>query len=359
MLNIEKIVLQPDTFFQKILQPGLADLVPEYNGTFTGMFNDFTVFPRVSLARGQRLIDVFTNTNVLQRKDRSCKTNWTTIGTSDNRLLTVAELYGATEQCFEQFYDGDFKDFRSDAPKFLAYIIDRFKKIIHKDIATNAYFGDVTRLDDNVADQFVGPVSWNKFDGIFTKIANYANLGTIPASQVSPGGALVSGAMTPTQAYNALAAMFDAQNDLMLGIEDMDMAFYIDYKWAHAYSRYLIAQGVETVKAIDYIQNGVPVLSFEGIPVFVNRLWNPVLKKLNKVSGTPTEAHAGILTIRKNLCFGTDNTYGGGPMLDSAFEVYWDDHDRQWKIRMDMVAGTEIIAPQHTVFNMTNIATYA
>ena len=361
MINIESLVLQPETFFKKILQPGLADLVPDYNGVFTGMFEDFTVFPDVSLARGQRMIDVFTNTNVLQRKDRSCKTNWTQIGTSDNRLLTVAELYGATEMCFEQFYDGDFKDFRDDAPKFLKFIVNRFKKLIWKDIATNAYFGDVNRLDDNVADNIIGGISWNKFDGIVKKIANYYNggAGILPAAQMFPGGALPSGAMTPTQAYNALAAMFDAQNDLMLGLEDLDMAFYIDYKWAHQYSRYLTSVGSGTVKAIDYIQNGVPVMNFEGIPIFVNRLWNPALRKMNKVAGTPTEAHMGILTIRKNLCFGTSKSYGGGPLLDTAFEVYWDNHDRQWKIRMDMVAGTEIIAPQHIVFNMTNIATYA
>lgn len=358
-MKIENLVLNPAAFYKLIMQPAFADLTPDYNGTYTGMFEDFTVFPQVSLAHGQRLIDVFTNTSILQRKDRSCKTNWTALGTSDNRLLTVAELYGATEQCFEQFYDGDFKDFRDTAPKFLSFIVERFKKLIWKDVMTNSYFGDTGRLDDNVADAIIGPISWNKYDGIVKKIANYINLGTIPAAQSTALGALPSGAMTPTQAYNALGAMFDAQNDLMQGLENLDMAFYIDYKWAHQYSRYLIAQGSGTVKSIDYIQNGVPVMSYEGIPIFVNRAWNPVLRKLNKVAGTPTEAHMGILTIRKNFCFGTDQTYGGGPLLDKAFEVYYDDHDRQWKTRMDLVAGTEIIAPQHVVFNITNLAAYA
>jgi len=144
-----------------------------------------------------------------------------------------------------------------------------------------------------------------------------------------------------------------------MAMEDLDLGFYIDYRWAHAYSRYLTGAGVQTVKAIDYIQNGVPVMDFEGIPIFVNRLWNPVLRKLNKVSGTLTEAHMGILTIRKNLCFGTDKNYGGGPLLNQAFEVYYDWHDRQWKVVMDLVAGTEIIAPQHVVFNITNMSAYS
>jgi len=358
MVKMENLVLNPGAFYKLIMQPAFADLTPDYNGAYTGMFEDFTIFPEVSLARGQRMIDVFTNTSVLQRKDRSCKTNWTQIGTSDNRLLTVAELYGATSQCFEEFYAGDFRDFRSTAPEFLEFIVNRFKKIIWKDIMTNSYFGDVNRQDDDVADPIIGPVSWNKYDGVFKKMANYINLGTIPATQSTALAALPSGEMDPTTAYNSLKAMFDAQNDIMLGMEDLDLAYYIDYKWAHAYARYLTAAGVETVKAIDYIQNGVPVLSFEGIPIFVNRAWNPILRKLNKISGTPTEAHAGVLTIRKNFCFGTDKSYGGGPLLDQAFEVYYDYYDREWKVRMDLVAGTEIIAPQHVVLSMTNLPTY-
>jgi len=358
-MQIENLVLSPETFYRMILQPGLSDIMPDFNGTYTGMFNDFTVFPEVSLARGQRLIDVFTNGNVLQRKDRSCNINWKQFGTSGNRLLTVSELYGATAQCFESFYAGDFRDFRDSAEKFLGIIVERFKKAVWRDLVTNSYFGDVSRVNDNIVDPIVGTVAWNQYDGLVKKTANYIGSGVIPAAQSTGLGSLPSGAMSPTDAYNALKAMYDAQNDVMLGIEDMDMAYYIDFKWAHAYSRYLTESGVETVKAIDYIQNGVPVLAFEGIPVFVNRAWNPVLRKLNKVGGTPTEAHMGYLTIRKNFCFGTDRTYGGGPLLNKAFEVYFDEHDRQWKVIMDLVAGTEIIAPQHVVFNITNIGTYS
>jgi hypothetical protein len=359
MIAVENLVLDPGAYYKIFMQPGLADITPDFNGVYTGMFNDFTVFPKVSLARGQALVDVFTNTSILQRKDRSCKLNWTTLGTSDARRLTVAELYGATAQCFEQFYDGDFKDFRDSAPQFLSFIVNRFKKLIWKDLATNSYFGDITRIGDNVNDNILGEISWNKYDGVVAKINKYANSGILPASQMGPGGALPSGPMDPTTAYDCLKAMFDAQNDLMTGIEDLDLAFYIDYRWAHAYMRYLVAAGTQTVNAVNYIQNGIPVLDFEGVPIFVNRLWNPVLRKLNKVGGSPTEAHMGILTIRKNLVFGTDNTYGGGPLLNQAFEVYYDWHDRQWKVVMDMVAGTEIIAPQHIVFNITNMGTYS
>ena len=358
--GIEALTLNPNYFFKTFLQPAMLDLVPEYSGVYTGMFEDFTVFPKVSLAKGAPLIDVFTNKSVLQRRDRSCNMNWKQIGTSSNRKLYVTELYGATSQCWEQFYDGDFKDFRDTAPQFLNIITERFRRMIWTDLAINSYFGDTTRPDDDVTDTILGNMNWNSYDGIQKKIINYINAGTIPSSQnlAQSGTYLPSGVMTPDQAYNALVAMYESRNDIMFGLDDMDLAFYIDKRWAYYYSQYLIQAGVNTVKAIDYIQDGVPVLNFQGIPIFVNKLWNPVLSHLNKTGGVPTEAHMGILTIRKNFCFGTDQDYGIGPMNDVGFRIWWDETNQQWRTLSGLVAGTELIAPQHTVYSCTQLATY-
>ena len=356
---VESLILDPKTFYRLIMQPGLEDVVPDFTGIYPGLFGGFTVFPEVSLARGERIIDLYTRGNLLQRKDRSCNVNWQQFGTTSNRLITVTELYGASAQCFEEFYEGDFRDFRDNVQVFLDMMVKRFGKVIFRDLLSNTFFGDVNRANDNIADPIIGTVAWNQFDGLVKKVGNYIASGTIPAAQSTAMGALPSGAMSPLDAFNALKAMFDAQNDVMLGIDDRDIEIHIDYKWAHAYSRYLQQSGVGSVKAVDYIQNGVPVLGFEGIPIYVERSWNPVLRKLNKVSGTPTEAHMGYLTLRGNPCFGTNSSYGGGPLLDRAFEVYYDWHDRQWKVIMNLVAGAELMAPQLMVFNITNIGTYA
>lgn len=344
-LSMSPMILTPGMFYELIMQPAFADIAPDFNGTYNGLLSEFTVMPKVHLSLGQNLIDITRNQNILQRKDRSCNTNWKTIADSGARKIFVQELYGATKNCQEEFYAGCMKDFRTQAPRFQQMIVDIFRKAIGTDVMTNSYFGDVARADDAA-----GKLSWNKFDGIFTKIANYATDGTIPASQIL--APLPSGEMTPTQAYDNLLAMELAQTDEMNEQEDLDKAYYIDYKWAYQYARYLEMTGVNTVKGVDYIQNGIPVLNFHGIPVFVERGWNRVLKALN----AGNIAHAGVLTLRKNFVFGTNDEYGGGAMLNQALRVWWSDDMEEWRQKAYLTGGTELIAPKQVIFGITNIA---
>jgi hypothetical protein len=210
-------------------------------------------------------------------------------------------------------------------------------------MVSNGYFGDLERVDDTT-----GTWSWNKYDGIFVRIADAATEGTIPAGQILP--ALPAGAITPAQAYTDLSNAYDAQSDLLQALPDNSKAFYCDKRFAHAYWKYLIASGQTTTTNIELIMNGMPSLSFNGIPIYIEPSWNPIMRS---ISGD--EAHALILTLRGNWIFGTNKDYGGGPDLDQAYRVWYSEDDDVWRQKAHMVAGTEILYPQHIVFGMTNI----
>jgi len=342
-IKTQSMILTPGLFHQLIMQPSYQDIVPEYSGAYGGQLQEFTIMPNVHIGLGQKLVDITRKQNILQRKDRSCNTNWNTIGITANRSIYVQELYGAVQNCEEEFYDGAMKDFREQSPVFRDMIAKIFQGAVGVDLTTNAYFGDIGRADDAT-----GQFSWNKFDGIVTKIGNYIADETIPAAQ---NFAVPSGAMTPTDAYNYIKELYESRSDLMKAMDSMDLAMYIDYEWAYQYSQYLIATGVNTVKSIDWIENGVPVLKFNGMPIFVEKIWNPVLNVMNG----GTMAHMGILTIRRNFVFGTNKNYGGGPDLNQAFRVWYDWHDDVWKYKMHLTGGTEIIAPKYVCFAMTEI----
>jgi hypothetical protein len=372
-MNYPRIVFNPNQFFELILQPVISDVVgasadAKDMGGYAAALKDFRIVDNVSLARGKAIGDLFMSSSPLQRKDRSCNTNWTNLGTTDTRRLTIAELYAATMICGESFFDGDFRDYRNDLPMFLDIVSTYIRKNAFKDVFVNTWFGDTTRLDDYVSDGIIQPLKWNSFDGVIKKIAYYASsacngqLYQIPSGQLNPGGYIPStstGILSGSQAWTVLNNMYYAQNALMKGVDDTQKRFYVNKDLAAAYADYLTGSGTSTVDTIRYIQGGVPVYSFKGIDLVINPFFDAVLYKLNKVSSTCTPANLAILTLQDNFIFGFDKTYGGGPLNDMTFEFYWDYHDRKWKYRMDLTAGVEITAPQHVVYASTQISTYA
>lgn len=338
-----ELTMEPGLFYELIVQPNLNDIAAGFNGSYLGGLQEFTIMPNVSLGLGQGLIDITRRRNILQRKDRSCNTNWSKVGSTGDRRVYVNELYGAVKNCQEEFYDGCWKDFRNQAPMFQQMITQIMQEALGIDMVTNAFFGDVKR--EELAD-----FSLNKYDGVVTKIGKYIDDGTIPAGQVL--AALPSGAMTPLQAYNNLKALVEGRSDIMKMQPPTEQGIYIDYEWGYQYAEYLKSTVMNTTNAINVIVNGIPVLNFDGIPIFIEPTWTPVLGVLNG----GTMAHMGYLTIRRNMVFGTNKTYGGGPNNDQAYRIWYSNDEDVWKEKMHLVAGTEIIAPSQIVFGITNIA---
>jgi hypothetical protein len=339
-----RITLSPQEYYDLVLQPAFADINPGAS-MYPDTLHNFRVVDNVSLVTGMSMIDVFQKQNFLRRKDRSCETVWSTVGTTASRKLTVSELVSATKLCQEEFYDGDLRDLRSQPKIFRDLTMGILTAGTRADMLVNCYFGSVTRADDPTK-----VWNWNSFDGIVQKIAEYIADGTIPAGQIMT--ALPSGAITPLQAYNALEEAYQKRSTLMKTLPGMVLEFTIDLAFAEAYEQYLISTGMPSTMGPTLIMNGIPALKYRGIPIYVENTFNPVLTALNG----GTEAHMCILTIGNNFTFGTNKKYGGGANLDQAVRFWYDETDDVWRKKMHMVAGTQLRSAQHVVFGMTNIA---
>lgn len=340
---MERLIINSQAFYDLIIHPNFSGLGEGFTGNYAGTLNEFTVDNEVSLARGNTIIDIFSKRNILQRKDNSCKTNWSQIAKGSTRKLTVDELYGAVEDCQEEFYRGCLADFRNQSPNFRDMILKFFQKAMWTDLASNSYFGDITRQADAT-----GKWSWNKFDGIFSKYLRYIDAGGDLKPVVLD--AIPGGDITPDEAYAIFNEAYKKQTAEMNGEMLGDKAYYVNNALAQGLYDYYISIGANAGN-IGYIENGMPVLKFKGIPVFVEPTWDPILALMN--SGTT--AHALVLTIRGNFIFGTNKNYGGGKDLNQALRVWWSDDDEVWRYKMHLAAGTDIASPQNTVLSLTNI----
>lgn len=334
----KRLTVEPRAFFELLVQPHFADLIPD--GPYSGTLNEFTVMNDVTSER--TIIDILGARNILKRRDATCNLVFTPVGRGATRKIMVDPIYSATKHCDNEFYAGCLEDFRDDNPNFRDFIMDFFLKAIKVDLDSNTYFGDVTRADDAT-----GIWSWNVFDGIFKRIRQYIQAGTIPAAQTI---AIPAGAMTASAAFGFIQSLYKRQDVLLDSLPASMKAFYVSKAVFEGYREYLQSTG--QAFNIGLWSNGIPQLFYNQIPVLLEPTWHPILQALN--SGT--EAHAAILTIRGNFVFGTDNSYG--ELTDQGVKslMVWYSYDElSWKYAMFMKAGTQVALPQHMVIAQTAI----
>lgn len=333
MPAFKKISITPLQFFEEIVKPSFGDLIPD-TAVNSGYFGEFVVMDDVPNER--KILDITPVSNIIKRRDASCKIVFSPVGKADVRRISTTDLYAATEFCAQEFYQGCLKDWKKGDASFVPRIFEFFRKAIRRDMVGMLYFGDVNRVDANGA-------SWNtnKFDGVYTQYLKYVNEGLVPAAQTFN---VPSGAMTAANSVVYLEQAYNAQDEFMDLLDDSEKAFYIDRDWAKAYESYLISTGTNTANLTEYTQNGVKVVAYKGIPVFTNPVFKPILKQITGVA-----SHLGILTLRGNFIFATDSSYGAGPNEDQALTVWYDWHDLTWKWLNVLKAGTQIALPEHSV----------
>jgi hypothetical protein len=330
MPAFKSVSISGPNLFEVLLKPNFGDFLPNTE-TYNGMFGEFAIMDGIKDSR--KIIDISRYRNILKRRDASCKIVYEPVGEASLRRITVTELYGATANCATEFYQGCLEEWRKGDTVFLDKIGTYFRKAIQEDMLTNLYFGDVTR--PKLADD---PWAVSEFDGVITQLIKYIEAGVIPASQTDT---ITAGAITPANAKLYLQEMYEK---LRL-YPDGEKAFYIDQQWADAYEEYLIQTGATNGLAVNYVQDGITVRAYKGIPIFVNRIFAPVLRQ---TTGDDIP-HLGLLTIRGNFIFGTDSSYGEGPNLNEALKIWYDWNTLEWKWLMFLKAGTQVFLPQHVV----------
>lgn len=334
MPRFNRITIPGETFFEEIVLPSFGDNITD-SDVRNGFFGEFTVYDDVSDSR--KIIEITPVGNILKRRDASCKLIPSWVGRADARRISVTELYGYVEHCQQEFYQGCLKDWRSGSQRFITRITEYFRKAIREDLIALMYFGDTER-PEQAGERW----ALNKFDGIFKQYANAITAGRLPSSQtLSIPNAVISA--SNSVAY--LESMISKQDELMDLMADSEKAFYIDRQWARAYEDYLIATGATNGEAVNYVQDGIKVRAYKGIPIFVNNMFAPGLKMITG----DANPHWGILTLRGNFIFATDKSYGEGPNLDVAFKVWYDWDELLWKFANFLKAGVAIGLPEHSV----------
>jgi hypothetical protein len=102
-----------------------------------------------------------------------------------------------------------------------------------------------------------------------------------------------------------LKAMYDSQTDELESLEDNQKVFMVTKELYNQYKDDVRAFGGGD-GGRNMLLNGVSVLTYEGIPVIKQSLWQTLIGKTENVS--PKHQHRAILTTPMNLVIATDNT---------------------------------------------------
>lgn len=342
----EKWVIEPLAQFTAILQPNFEDLLPTGSDPFGGFLNDFVVMDDIPYHKP--VIDIFPKFKILARRDASCDLVYKQIGKFAMRDIETHELFGGTKMCKQEFYSqegGALRNFRDkDMQTFGKYITPFFQGAIRIDMATNVWFGDINRTDLSTY-QF----STTAFPGVFKWIATYIASGDIPAGQTfTPAATDYRDPAHYQDAYNAILAAWQKQSVLMRNWPPASKIMYVDLPVLEGYREYMKQLGTESKQIQVWFQNGVIELDqFNGIPIVAVPIWEPVLQDLNGNTGFH---HTVLLTVRKNLIFGTDKNYGEGPDLDMALVIWYRQIDLSWYYQQFLKAGTQIALPSFIVY---------
>lgn len=329
-------------FYESVIQPAFADILPQ-GFPYKGTLNEFTIMDNVSSKRP--IIDIRRAQNIMQRRDASCDIIYKKVFGATTRQISVEEVYGATQFCRNEFYQGALKDWRSKDPLFGNKILPYFQQAVNTDIASNSYFGDVTRVT-LATDTF----STSVFDGVFKWIKAYIANGVIPAGQTLTinDGTDYYGGGGPAAAYALLKSMYEKRPLLMKSYADSQQAYYVSKEIADAYEDYLIQTG-STNGNLTYLQNGIKSLKYKGIDVLVEPIWTPVITQIKGSAG-----YAAVLTLRGNFVFATDKDYGEGEDGKTALEVWYEQKDMTWYYRLFLKAGTQIALPEFVVVALSS-----
>ncbi|MFB6453715.1 hypothetical protein ACE38W_00465 [Chitinophaga sp. Hz27] len=325
---------------EMVVVPAFADLVPQ-QFPFTGLLNEWTVMDNVASSR--QIIDIRRVQNILQRRDASCDINYKKVVGATTRKIYTEEIYGATAHCRQEFYQGCLKDWRAKDPVFGDKILPFFQQIIHTDVASNCYFGDVDRVVP-VGAQW----STNIFDGIFKWAKKYISAGVIPASSTFQIADNTDFMANPELAYALIEKLYQGQSVMMRAFPAAQKAMYVTQQLADGYQKYLQLFSKEK-DGYTILADGIQQLSYQRIPILVVDIWEPIIQELKGSHG-----HAAILTLRSNFVFGTDKTYGEGEDGKTALMVWYERKDMQWYYQMFLKAGTQIGLPEFFVIAVSS-----
>lgn len=305
---------------------------------------------------GAPILDVWQQYNVLRPSTASCDNDTTGIFNMSTRNINVAPVRAAFDLCLPEFYQLSLEKFR-DSPELLTnLVVNAIFKGIMTDIVTTTWVGGTKRSaptnSSGTYTQSQNNVIFgvNSFDGIFHYIGIYIN-NLIPSSQVLTI-TQAGNTITPSEAFTAVKNAYDAQGYLMMAAANEQKAFYCNRIFYNMYMRYYQTLGQTTESLLQYTVNGINTIGFNGIPFYVQGIWDAVL---NQIAGFPAkQQNVLILTMQENFIIGYDPKYGVGGNLKTQFEIFYSQDAALWKYRFQTALGTQIANPAYMVVCATD-----
>lgn len=143
-------------------------------------------------------------------------------------------------------------------------------------------------------------------------IAIAANAKTSKAEQLS--------AMDADSAYALLSGMYYAAPIEMRG--KGNMRFLVTQSIADAYQQYLTGKGIEST--YKNLVDGIPSLSFLGVPVIPMPIWDNMNQSFNDLGDVFYKPHRAVLVEQANLAIGTPSEEAFG-----EFDIWYDKTSRK------------------------------
>lgn len=343
-MNESLWVVEPLSLFTNIVHPTFEDVLPAGTGAYDGVLNDFMVWDNVPYKRP--IIDIRKQYNILAPRSKSCDLIYKKIGSTGLRDVETIELYGATQNCKHEFYQGALRDFAAkDMETFGSKVLPFFQQAVRTDIASNAWFGKVSRAHTTT-------FSTNAYNGITAWIEYYVSTGDIAAAQTfTPAATNYRDPANYGDAFAAIDNAYQKQTELMHNLPGLEKVIYCDEATLAGYNGYLRSLGNAPLEEVEVRFAGQlkKVSAYNGIPIIVVPMWGACL---NDILGAGYH-HMVILTIRNNFIFATDSKYGEGPNFDQALVVWYFQKDLSWYYQMFLKAGVQIALPEMVVYGIS------
>lgn len=145
-----------------------------------------------------------------------------------------------------------------------------------------------------------------------------------------------------TDAITTLQKMMDARSN---ELATMDQVIFTSRKFAEMYAKELMAAGTH-VAAYDALQNGIPNLNFQGVPIIMKPEWDVDIANHGTALGsmangnapngtTAADKNCAILTARGNITVATD-------FQSNPVDMWYNRDEKENRFRMNYSFGCNI-----------------
>jgi len=201
-------------------------------------------------------------------------------------------------------------------------IVDGLKDALRRDIFRRVSFGDTTSSN----------ADYNQIDGLWQSLIDQSGASNYCVYRY--GSALGTGTLSAGTALSYLEGIFNNSSNLLKeqAIDGGKGKFLVTRSvWENLYTSYA-ATGAVTEQAFKNTVNGLPSLTFRGIPVVPVTIWDDQLADANNPLAATTK-HLIAFTIKDNHILGVENN-ADLDKIDSWFEKK--DNKRYYRANMTM-----------------------